>query len=375
MDAFLAAYQLNFTTFQDLMIQTESLVAGSAALALYLKQEGVDAGFEPNDMDIFTVSDGRAIQTYLCSNGYDEIRKEHSYHEEGYGTVEGIQKVLFFKNKDEKQIQLIITGCGETVFEYISMNFDLTCCVSWWNAAVNQFATIQPEQTIKKEMFYRDYRLGYMYETDSEKLSETHLKRLLKYCDRGFTMIKTIYNPIGLEYTDLRERLHLVKPNKFAGKTAFDTWAYEDVDCCKFLTTSQFNILIYVGNQYYAFHRDNLHNYMKEHFRRVNPIGTVYTMPFNQTVTDHAMCMFIYEDYSIFELVSEYSTQSTDYHPVQVSMFTLKCYTVDQWELGVPGVIIEPPAQAVEDAVADAVAEAVNGERVQNVSGDILWIW
>jgi hypothetical protein len=42
MESFLESYHLEFTVIQELMIQTGSLVAGSAALALYLKQEGID---------------------------------------------------------------------------------------------------------------------------------------------------------------------------------------------------------------------------------------------------------------------------------------------------------------------------------------------
>ena len=53
MENFITSYGLPFHDFQELLKKTGAVVAGSAALALYLQQESIDAGFIPNDMDIF----------------------------------------------------------------------------------------------------------------------------------------------------------------------------------------------------------------------------------------------------------------------------------------------------------------------------------
>lgn len=335
MESFLDSYHLEFTVIQELLIQTGSLVAGSAALALYLKQEGIESTLEPNNLNIWMeADDDDRVATYLSSMGYVEVEKSHSY--------KGIQRVQFFVHSHgDKELHVI--HCGGSPFQYVMDQFDLTCCCTWWNAAVNQFATLHPELTKQKLMFYKDYREAYAYEND--RCTDVQSARLSRYLEHGFTMTNRLFYPIGLEDNDNREMVYLAQPNKLTGHTAFDMWAYEDIDCATFLADSPFHILLYTGQQYHAFHRDNLHEYMKEHFHRVNPIGTVYSTPFGQSVTDHAMCMFIYDDYTVYELVNNHSAESMDYHPVLVSMCTLKCYTVAEWDKGTPGLVLEPVAE------------------------------
>ena len=53
MEEFITSYGLPFHDFQELLKRINGLVTGSAALAMYLKQEGIDPGFVPNDIDIF----------------------------------------------------------------------------------------------------------------------------------------------------------------------------------------------------------------------------------------------------------------------------------------------------------------------------------
>ncbi|NDB85682.1 MAG: hypothetical protein EB127_23720, partial [Alphaproteobacteria bacterium] len=86
MESLLTSYALPFEGFRTLVTQQNALVAGSTALALYLKQEGIDPGFEPNDLDIWVeethdtwFTSGRVNQLanstiftlFLVKHGYD----------------------------------------------------------------------------------------------------------------------------------------------------------------------------------------------------------------------------------------------------------------------------------------------------------------
>jgi len=332
MESFLNSYHLEFTVMQELLIHTGSLVAGSAALALYLEQEGMEPGFEPANLNIFLeADDDDRIATYLSEAGYVEVEDPTVY--------QNIQRVQFFVHSaQEREIHLIY--CGGEPLQYIQHDFDLSCCCTWWNAAVDQFVTVHPELTKQKRMFYKDHRVAHAYENG--RCTEVHVARLALYQARGFTITERLIFPIGLEGNDLRELVYLAQPNKLSGQVAFDTWEYEDVDCVTYLRSSPYHILVYAGEKYYAFHRDNLHEYMKEHFRRVNPVGTMYTMPFGQSVTEHAMCMFLYDDYSVYEVENVCSAMSAEYHPVLVSLCRVKCYTVYEWDVGVAGLVVEP---------------------------------
>ena len=74
MEEFLDSYELPFHAFRTLVTENNALVAGSAALALYLKQEGVDPGFEPNDLDIWVEE---THDTWFSSGRVNKIGRAH----------------------------------------------------------------------------------------------------------------------------------------------------------------------------------------------------------------------------------------------------------------------------------------------------------
>ena len=354
MESFIETYDIDFKQFQEVIINTESLVTGSAALALYFKQEGVEYNFVPSDIDIYVNGHDNkdAMAIFLKSSGYIRGPKFNDLDDitlpiSDYLNMTGITCILSFVNRNTgKEIQLIVLENETDVHEFIKYNFDLSCCVTWWNAEMNQFHTIDKEHTLKKELYFNMTYLEINY--DEQHLDDRVMARFNKYIARGFTHVKAPSFPMTFKETDAKTDIYMCRPNKLTGNTAFDTWAYDDVDCCTFIAESPWNIVLCLGDQYFAFHRINLFKYMKEHSIRVEHIGVVYTTPYKQTFLDEAMYMLWYEDYTVYELVPAYTTMSREYNPVQVSMYTVKCYTVAQWTSGVPGLIITPPEKPLE---------------------------
>jgi hypothetical protein len=53
--------------------------------------------------------------------------------------------------------------------------------------------------------------------------------------------------------------------------------------------------------------------------------------------------MLSYDDYSVYELVMESSpVNDEDDKGELISVCRLKCYTVEEWDLGVAGLVVEP---------------------------------
>jgi hypothetical protein len=72
MEELITSYELPFHDFQKLLKRIDCVVTGSAALAMYLKQEGIDSGFVPNDIDIFVQERG---DYSVCSELTQFLRK------------------------------------------------------------------------------------------------------------------------------------------------------------------------------------------------------------------------------------------------------------------------------------------------------------
>jgi hypothetical protein len=193
--SYFTTYKIDSSTLQEFrntIIQTGAIVSGSFALANYLKQEGLEVLFDPSDMDIF-ISDScekKYIQLldFLRSFGFENTNKHTDYTDYVYGTyckslyekrvLESIDRVVTFSNSDNKMIQIIVVKC-DNMDEYIKTNFDLSVCITWWDAVSNTFETMMPEMTKKYEMCIMRYNIPF------SKLS----KRVEKYKSRGFKLM------------------------------------------------------------------------------------------------------------------------------------------------------------------------------------------
>jgi hypothetical protein len=329
MEAFIESYRLPFAPFQELVQSTNSLVAGSAALALYLQQHGVDPGFTPGDMDIWAEDTHELVaargayqqhgnlylfSNFLIQNGFN-VTMKCDPKETDYETFHNIRHILSFINREGKTIQLILVQ-QKNILHYIQDNFDLSPCISWWNSGNNTFETLWEKETLRKDMMY----------CLTQEISGREIERIEKYKERGFRLI-----PFPCPAIDGRDARTDV--SCLAGQTAFDLFAYEDVDCAAFLQDSSWNMLIRVGEQFHAFHRTTFVDYMKEHMIEFQG-ENLYDTPFKQTIPCSALVWIACSDYSIVELIPQYTVQNGH---TMLSIHECFFYTVKQWTERRPG--------------------------------------
>ena len=371
MESFLTEYHIDFLPFQALLRETPSLVAGSSALALYLKSNGIDPGYEPGDIDIWIeeyAPHGHRVETmflnFLFTQGYS-LQKVFANTDDNNGQYDfqnhNIRSVVSLIDDHERKIQVITIG-ERNLKEYIEKAFDLSCCVSWWNATANMFETLSPELTLQKKMYISNKTLQNQYAVEARSIKMD--VRITKYVNRGFQLEEIPC--IVFEQADDRTAL---TDESFVGLSAFDLFAYDDVSLCEFLQASAWNIVIKAGDTFQAFHRKQLYTYMVGRETRVSSLEYIYDTPNNQTILQCALEMLLFADYSIYELCSEYSVSISPNR--QKSMFTLKCYTVAQWLEGKEGLTLAPPPIASLPAISILPTDALS-EIQPYVPADIL---
>jgi hypothetical protein len=338
MQEFIESYDLPFAPFREIIDTTNSLVAGSSALALYLQQYGVDPGFVPGDMDIWTEDTPELLArsgAHQNSNlqRFTDLFLQHHYYvvsksgpvSESYEPLHSITKIYEFINRDGKKIQLILLR-ENNINHYIRQHFDLSICITWWNSKDDRFETMEPIDTLHKRMWINPTIIP----TDRE------LARIQKYTDRGFHLRPI--PPACKFMADPRENVSF-----FGDQTAFDTINYEEVRCSEFLAESDWNILLRIGQQFQAYERHALCEYLKQHECHVHDLGTVYDTPHRQSIPNNSIPFLFHSDFSIFELVPEYTLQSIVYPISEKSIHSIKCYTVLGWKLGVHGCTVDVP--------------------------------
>jgi hypothetical protein len=330
MESLISSYGLDFPAFRDLLSTTNSLVAGSAALYAYFQEHGVDPGFVPGDLDIW-IEDTRDLialhgayeqrgnlyrfSNFLLQQGYNVSSKFQTKHGGDYDQVQHITQIFSFINRQQKEIQLIMIT-QKNIRDYIEKYFDLSPCVTWWNALENRMKTLSTETLQHK-----------MYVMPQLEVGPRELARIQKYEARGFKLQEKPC-PAALE-ADTR-----VNMNMLAGQKAFDVIAYEEVDAYEFLNESSYHILLQVCDQLQAFHRTTLYDYMKERTTAVPGMGLVVDTPHRQSLPSEILNIMPYSDYSIYELVPFFTENGK-------SIYTVQCYTIDQWLHSSPGAIID----------------------------------
>jgi hypothetical protein len=332
MEALISSYGINFANFKNTIITTYSLVAGSSALAEYLKQDGIDPGFQPNDIDIFVHycyinSNYTAISKLLKRYGFIKndkfTEKDTEYYE---GSLNEIRQVTSFTNQLGKEIQLIVIDTNSMI-KYITNDFDISACISWWNASENRFETINPYTTKRKEMYYTGSR---------DQTDERVALRTAKYIQRGFKLIDK-----PCPFIKERDNRNELNDNKFDDINVMDIFTLDEINIRDFLKQGDSNIILKAGNSYYAFNRGQLIDYMCN--KKINTgIGDIYETPFNQSITREAFFQLQYADYSIYELKSAYSVSVGN---KLKSLFHLHCYSIKDWiECKEGGIVLVPNA-------------------------------
>ncbi len=352
MDSLITSYGINFQAFQLTINSLNGLVAGSSALAEYLKQEGIDPGYKPNDIDVFVpgrleyVRDSRGhivaaqyvikslktMKDFLVPYGFAENNKFGSIDKPNdgyYSSLEKIQKVTSFTNKDGKEIQVIVID-SYNLIEHISKDFDLSACISWWDAPSNTFKTMDPDTTKRKEMYL-------MRVPDTDELHAKNKARAEKYIARGFKLIEK-----PCPFVDGRDPRDLLSDKKFDDIEVTDIFTLDEAPIRDYLQKSDWNIILKAGDAYYGFNRKALMDYMSSKIVSITRIGKFCETPFNQCISLDGYNQLRYSDYSIYELKSAYSVEV---YRRPKSLFHLNCYSVKEWINDDVGGLAEVPPQ------------------------------
>jgi hypothetical protein len=337
MDAFIQSYDLDFASFQEVLQHANAYIAGNVALSLYLQENGMSS-YEPDDMDIFLNGSCDILVSYLTRYGYADKTLENEQGNK-YSTMEYVVGSNTFV-KDKKKIQIIVLCESQNVTEYISCQFDLSVCATWWNPTENQLVTLNPEYTLKKKM-YLNNAIARNYYNMTEKL-QTRIKKYIAY---GFKyMFVPGENMRIYENKDCRKNLI---QSILTGTKAFDVCEYEDVDCIPFLQQSSWNIIIKTGKQLQAFHRNVLVTYMVDHPHTLVDGDIVFSTPTQQCIYGESLKTLLHGDYSIFEFVSPVT--HTDKKGDLQTVYSINCYTVDQWNTGILGMIVRQTRHCLYD--------------------------
>jgi len=280
MDAYLNEMELDVCAFYEIMTATNAMVSGSAPLSLYLKEHGRES-FEPGDMDIFVGNNlfacmyrgrlsyrftGTEWTTFLKGQRYHLVDESTNMYDMSLTDIVYVQ--TWMRRQHKIQVVLLMT---ENVYEYLLGHIDLSVCLSWWTPEMG-LCTYDSYYTLRREFYV---------------VRETKQERMNKYLRRGF---KEVENVPYLEVMDERE-------GKIDG-TAMDVIQYEEVKIDDFLKESLFHIVVKVAEQWSAYRRKELLEYMNEHV-----LGDLYDTPFRQAVTKEGMDRLMYGDYSIYEMV------------------------------------------------------------------------
>ena len=376
MEELITSYGINYKDLQHLLTTTNSIVAGSTALYLYLKQNQIDSSWKPNDIDIWVEDTDEIVlqngsynqrgnmylfANLLISSGYNLSREfEQKDHYEEF--IQKIKHILSFVHPNGQKVQIIVIT-QQYLLEYIISHFDLSICISWWNAHTETFETFYPELTLRNKCVIMKTPNNY-----KDRLEI----RVEKYKQRGFIMTEA--PPPFKNKIDPRASL---STSSLKDQMAFDVWNYEDINSVTFLENSYWNILFFVSGQFQAFHREHLVTFMKKRSTLLPTIGYVYDTPHNQSIAKYALDMLSFSDYSIFELVTEYTVS---HHHHTKTLHSLKCYTVSEWETKTPGTecsaplaplaplapaLAPAPAPLEDDSVLDLV-QLINQELYPN---------
>jgi hypothetical protein len=371
MDAFLSSYGLGPTAVKNLLMEHDVLFSGSAALALYLQQQGIQGQDEnekyiPNDIDLWihVSKDIQPFLEYFLGCGYHLVRlwKQQDHYLE---RLNHIRRIFTFQHTGlEKKIQMI-TVDYPNLLNYIEDQFDLSACMTWWNGEEEVFETMYPMLTDRREMFVRR---SFLSAIDGGRGEE----RIQKYVQRGFTVVPE--PPPCVNEGDPRMDEELEHLNM----KAFDVWAYEEVEGKEHLRSSLWNILLQVGENWYSFDRNALGGYMEDHHTFHPELGPWYDTPYRQTVNHEALSALYYMDYSVYRLIHPFVF---DFQGVSKTVYTVEAYNVRDWNRGVAthvfehalGIFLDRPMDDVDDSVEEkGEGGADNPVDVVVVSVDIM---
>lgn len=380
MDNLIEPYGIDFAKFKSIITSTGAIVAGSFALAGYLKQEGIEPGYEPGDIDIFVYDKVSGCGSERCDRCRDLISTknskdiiqlliEHDFKDSGkfsdltdmndsyYGSMNAINKVYSYVNESGKEVQ-IVSISRENVLKHIQTDFDLSICVSWWDSNHNTFMTYDGAKTCKKQMY-----------CTHDIAEDKTLTRIEKYKSRGFTLGD---KPCPHKSArDERDRLDV-----FGDLEASDIILLDEVKIKEYLAASDWNMVLKIKEKYYAFDRRHLFKTMQNNLIHAKDyIEDFFETPLKHAVTKYVLDLIPYSDYSIFELISPINIKYGYNNKNSCNVYTAKCYTIKDWadnkvsKIIMPKKILDDPLlNQIQESFINTMMEQINIIQPQNIS-------
>ena len=341
MQALLTHYSLETEPFLSILTRPHVLLTGSAALWIYLQEQGADPGFQPANLDLYIAmpeahhhgsflsflqnADLGIVFRYLLGRGYNSVPEEAGSEgaEEVKEAPEEAEEraITLTMVRDHCRIRLLALRVPDLV-EYVCSHADLSPCMTWWNPTLGHCETVHPERTLRRGMRRTNVLVS-------------HAARIQKYESRGFTLES---DPTAIHMLDPR-----AEAGALEGCRAYDVIGLEEVDAAEWLQASSWNILVRVQDSFHAFDRRALSRCMQDKSTAVPRYAIVYDTPHHQSVCEEALDYLLFGDWSVYELQLEHTITYGFANDRQKSVYRMICYTVEQYVMGDAGVILAPP--------------------------------
>ena len=362
MEPLLATYHLPFEAFRRLVTDGGMVVTDHIALDGFFHQNGMESALTTDTMTIWVSQEEDAedpLLSFLSQHDY-VVRESHLYGDENDWEQ---MDVPYYKKiiTDHPSGAIIIMNHVLPSKGYllpILLHYLPLSTTSWWESDTDRFFTGWEEFTLQRKVFVKG--TGFLEDPTAVDQYSPRCQEILRYL--VFFGFEIGEEPcMAIEEADTREVLKEADP--FAGMTAFDLMAYEEVGCRDHLRASPWNILLQVGDTLHAYDRRVLDRMMRE--KEIVARGHhFFTTPHHQSVEEGIFMYLRASDYSVMELVHAYDV-TLDATSHVTSIYHVNFYSVEGWQHGDSGTTVSAPLQAdvveapIEPYQVDAALDAV----------------
>ena len=366
MEPLLATYCLPFEAFRDLVTEHDMLVTDHIALDGFFHQNGIESFLTTDTMTIWVSQEQGEVDpllTFLSDHRYT-VFETHMYGDENHWDQMGVpyHKKIITEHPNGAFIVIIYVVPARGNLLSILLHYLPVSTTSWWESDTDTFFTGWEGLTLQKKMFVKG--MGPLEDPTQIGQYSPLCQEVLGYL--RFFGFQICEEPcVYVEEEDKREVLEEEDP--FAGMTAFDLMAYEEVGCRDHLRASAWNILMQVGDTFHAYDRRVLSRMMME--KEIVARGHhFFTTPHHQSVDESALTLLRSSDYSIMELVHAYDA-TLDATSHVTSIYHVNFYSVAGWRCGDIGTTVSAPLKAdvVEAPVEPYVPQAAVDAAIDSV--------
>jgi hypothetical protein len=328
----------------------------------YFHQNGIESTLTTDTMTIWVSQEEDAedpLLAFLSDHDY-VVRESHLYGDENdweQMDVPYYKKIIAVHPSGAIVVMdYVLPAKGDLLS--ILLHYLPLSTTSWWESDTDSFFTGWEEFTLQRKVFVKG--MGLVEDPTNVDQYPPRCQEILRYL--MFFGFEIGEEPcMAIETADTRTVLEREDP--FAGMTAFDLMAYEEVGCRDHLRASVWNILLQVGDTLHAYDRRVLDRMMRE--KEIVARGHhFFTTPHHQSVEEYTLTCLRASDYSVMELVHAYDV-TLDATSHVTSVYHVNFYSVEGWQHGDSGITVSAPLQAdvveapVEPYQVDAALDAV----------------